>query len=343
MRRPRNRYTFAAPGTAQRMDSVLIIGGTRFIGRHAVEEFLDHGYDVTTFTRGNRDDPFDDADAVRHVEGDRTVDSALDRARMEVEPDVVVDCVAYHPKDVRAATQIFADCDAYVYVSSGAAYGVEEAPKREDDTALHDCTPEQATDDSWETYGPRKAEGDRAVFAAADRGVRAMALRPPIVFGPHDYTRRFDYWVDRVKTADRLLVPYSELRHLVYVKDVASALRVVAEDGEDGEAYNVGTHTLPLLTEWVDAIADEVGREVEAVRVGDRELDAVDRSPDDFPLYRDYPHVLSTEKLEALGWAATPVAESVAETVAAHPDGEGRENGPDREAEERMLGVLETF
>jgi nucleoside-diphosphate-sugar epimerase len=238
---------------------------------------------------------------------------------------------------------VFDDCDAYVYISSGAAYGVEEAPKREDDTPLHDCTPEQATDESMETYGPRKAEGDRAVFAAADRGVRAMAVRPPIVFGPHDYTRRFDFWVDRVKTADRLLVPYSELRHLVYVKDVASALRVVAEAGEAGEAYNVGTHTLPTLTEWVGAVADELDRDVDLVRVGDRELDAVGLAADEFPLSRDYPHVLTTGKLEALGWESTPVAESVAETVAAHPDGEGRENGPDREVEERMLGVLETF
>jgi len=325
------------------MDRALVIGGTRFIGRHTVAEFLDHGYDVTIFNRGNHENPFADDDRVAHVEGDRTTDSALERAKLETEPDVVVDCVAYQPKDVRAATQIFADCDAYVYISSGAAYGVEEAPKREDDTPLHDCTPEQATDDSAETYGPRKAEGDRAIAAAADRGVRAMSIRPPIVYGPHDYTRRFDYWVDRVKTEDRLLVPYSELRHLVYVKDVASAMRVIAEAGAAGEAYNVGTHTLPLLTEWVDAVADELGREVEQVRVGDRELDAVGLSADEFALYRDYPHVLSTEKLEALGWEATPVAESVAETVAAHPDGEGRENGPDRETEERMLGVLDTF
>ncbi|MFD1511997.1 NAD-dependent epimerase/dehydratase family protein [Halomarina rubra] len=325
------------------MDTALVVGGTRFIGRHTVAEFLDHGYEVTIFNRGNHENPFADDERVSHVEGDRTTDSALERAKLEVDPDVVIDCVAYQPKDVRAATQIFGDCDAYVYISSGAAYGVEEAPKREDDTPLCDCTPEQATDDSAETYGPRKAEGDRAVFAAGDRGVQAMSIRPPIVYGPHDYTRRFDYWIDRVKTEARLLVPYSELRHLVYVKDVASAMRVIAEEGEAGEAYNVGTHTLPLLTEWVDAVAAELGRDVEQVRVGDRELDAVDLAADDFALYRDYPHVLATEKLEALGWEATPVAESVAETVAAHPDGEGRENGPDRETEERMLGVLETF
>ncbi|MFC6836362.1 NAD-dependent epimerase/dehydratase family protein [Halomarina ordinaria] len=325
------------------MDSVLIVGGTRFIGRHAVEEFLDHGYEVTLFTRGNRENPFADREGVEHVEGDRTNDSALELARERVDPDVVVDCVAYYPKDVRAATEIFADCDAYVYVSSGAAYGASVVPKREGETPLHDCSAEQATDDSWDSYGPRKAEGDRAVFAAAERGVRAMSVRPPVVYGPHDYTERFDYWVDRVLTHDRLVVPYTDLRHLVYVGDVASALRVVAEDGEAGAAYNVGDHTLPVLGEWVELLAAEVGTEVDVVRAGERELSAGDLEPADFPLYLDYPHVLDTHELESLGWTATPLSETVAATVEGHEDGAGREQGPDREAEERVLGVLETF
>ncbi|MFC7155436.1 NAD-dependent epimerase/dehydratase family protein [Halomarina halobia] len=325
------------------MDTALIVGGTRFIGRHAVEEFLDAGYEVTIFTRGNRENPFADREGVEHVEGDRTNDSALALARERADPDVVIDCVAYHPRDVRAATEVFADCGAYVYVSSGAAYGREVVPKREGETPLHDCTPEQAADDSMDTYGPRKAEGDRAVLAAAERGVRATSVRPPVVYGPHDYTERFDYWIDRVLNHDRVIVPYTSLRHLAYVGDVASALRTVAEAGEAGAAYNVGDHTLPTLPEWVDLLAAEAGREVEVVRAGPRELSAGGVEPADFPLYRGYPHVLDTHRLEALGWEATPLAETVAATVEAHPDGAGREAGPDREAEERVLGVLETF
>ena len=302
------------------MDTALIIGGTRFIGRHLVAELRDHGYDVTIFNRGNHDNPFDDA--VDHIEGDRTNDSALELAEREVEPDAVFDCVAYKPRDVRAATEIFADADAYVYVSSGDAYGSEEIPKREDETELRSCTREQATDDSPETYGNRKAEGDRAVFRAAERGVNAYSVRPCIVYGPHDYTERLDYWIDRVNTHDRVVVPGDgdSVWHRAYVEDVASALRVVAEDGTPGEAYNVGNRRLMTIDEMLALIADALDTEVETVHAGERELAAADLALDDFVLYREYPHVLATDKLASLGWESTPLAEATARTVDDHLD-----------------------
>lgn len=325
------------------MDTVLIIGGTRFIGRHAVEEFRSHGSDVAIFNRGRHDNPFATED-VAHVEGDRTDDDALTRAKERIEPNVVVDCAAYYPRDVRAATKIFTDADAYVYVSSGSAYGEESIPKREDETALCECTPEQASDDSWDTYGPRKAEGGRAIFEAGERGVRAMSIRPPVVYGPHDYTGRFEYWVDRVRTYDRLLVPHTALRHLAYVKDVASALRVIAERGDAGEAYNVGDHTLPVLTEWIERCADAVETSVELTEVGERELGVSDLDPSDFPLYRAYPHVLDTHKLESIGWEATPLPETVSETTEwIERAGSNKELGPDRESEARVLDVVDTL
>lgn len=325
----------------------LVVGGTRFIGRHTVEEFLDNGYEVTVFNRGSHGNPFEDRDAVDHFEGDRKEEGRLRLAREQVDPDVVVDCIAYQPSDVRAATEIFADVDAYVYISSGAAYGAERIPKREDETPLEPCTNEQATDESAETYGNRKAEADRAVFAAAERGVNAMAVRPPVVYGPHDYTERFDYWIDRVENYDQVVVPGdgTNLWHLVYVTDVASALRTVAEEGEPGEAYNVGDGHAPVLGEWVSLLADACDTDVDVVTAGARELAAGELALTDFPLYREYPHLLETSKLRALGWEPTPHQESLPEAVADHRDSDrtGRENGPDREAEERVLGVLETF
>ncbi|WP_226480636.1 NAD-dependent epimerase/dehydratase family protein [Natrinema amylolyticum] len=329
------------------MDSALVIGGTRFIGRHLVDDLLDHEYDVTIFNRGTSENPFADDDRVDRVEGDRTNDTALEAAATTVDPDAVFDCVAYHPKDVRAATRLFDDCEAYVYVSSGAAYDREEIPKREDETPLHACTAEQATDDSFETYGNRKAEGDRAVFAAAEDGVRAMAVRPPIVYGPHDYTERLDWWIDRIHRFDRVVVPGdgTNLRHRVYVEDVASALRVVAERGAAGEAYNVGDRRLVTLEEMVELIADALDTDVDVVHAGPRELAASDIDLDDYPLYREYPHVLSTAKLAALGWESTPIEDAMARSVDDHleSDRDGDENGPDREGEERVLSILDTL
>ncbi|WP_135364122.1 NAD-dependent epimerase/dehydratase family protein [Halosimplex halophilum] len=324
----------------------LFVGGTRFIGRRAVREFRDAGYDVTVFHRGEHESPFADDGAVDHLRGDRTDDGDLADAAAR-DPDVVVDLVAYQPRDVRAAARAFDDVDAYVYVSSGAAYGAEDVPKREDETPLEPCTEQQATDDSQESYGARKAEGDRAVFAAAEDGVNAMSVRPCVVYGPHDYTRRFDYWVQRVANYDRVLVPGdgTNLWHRVGVENVARALRVVAEEGTPGEAYNVGDWRLQTLRETVETVADALDTEVEVVTAGERELAAGGLEPGDFPLYRDPPHVLDTNKLRSLGWEPQSPREAVAETVEATPEREADEaqEGPDRETEERVLGVLDTL
>ena len=123
------------------MASVFVIGGTRYIGQHAVEAFLDAGDEVTLFNEGDDAGPFADDDRVDHVRGDRTDSGALEAAGMTVEPDVVIDVVAYHPRDVRTATSIFEGADAYVFVSSSGVYADAVVPKREDETPLLPCTP----------------------------------------------------------------------------------------------------------------------------------------------------------------------------------------------------------
>jgi nucleoside-diphosphate-sugar epimerase len=328
-------------------DTALVIGGTRFIGRHTVTNLLENGYRVTTLTRGTHENPFADDDRVTHVEGNRTNDRDLKTAKLSADPDIVIDCVAYHPADVEAATDLFADVDGYVYVSSGSAYAADHVPKREGETPLEPCSLEQATDDSQATYGNRKAEGDRAVFDAAADGVAAMAVRPCVVYGPHDYTERLDYWIDRVLTHDRVVVPGDGdlIWHRGYVEDVARALRIVAERGEPGAAYNVGDRRALTLAEMVETIAEAAGVDCTAVPADADALAAGGLEPDDFPLYRDYPHLLDTCSLAALGWESTPVEDAMARTVADHRDADrdGSEHDPGRDAEERVLGVKDTL
>jgi len=328
------------------MRDALVVGGTRFLGRHAVEDLLAHDYRVTLFNRGEHANPFAETDGVHHYEGDRTNDRALLTAKREVEPDVVLDFAAYQPRDVRQATEIFADVDAYVYVSSGAVYAREDVPKREDRTPLRECSADQAADDTRETYGNRKAEGDRMVFRAAERGAPAMAVRPTVVYGPHDYTERLDYWLHRITEYDRVVVPGdgTNLWQRVYVEDVASACRLVAEEGTPGEAYNVGDVNARTLDDTVRAAAEALDTDVEIVHASDRELSTGGLSVDDFPLYRRAPHLLDTRKLEALGWTSTPPTEAMAATAAEHRESDrtGDSEGPDRDAEETVLAVLDT-
>jgi len=94
-----------------------------------------------------------------------------------------------------------------------------------------------------------------------------MAVRPCIVYGPYDYTERLDYWIDRVLSQDHVVVPGDgqNLWHRAYVEDVASGLRIVAERGEAGAAYNVGDRQALTLAETLETIADAAGTDCEVV------------------------------------------------------------------------------
>jgi nucleoside-diphosphate-sugar epimerase len=350
----------------------LVIGGTGFVGRHTVRELLDHDYDVTVLARGTHGYRFPDRLPVEQFTANRTDEDALAAVAERVDPDFVIDCAAFYPGDVRTATEIFADVDAYVYVSSGGVYDAHTIPKREDETPLHDCTPEQADDDSMASYGPRKAECDRETAAAADRGVSAMSVRPTMIYGPKtgqsadDATStsgdeapswaddlpglqtHHDYWIDRINRYDRVIVPGdgTAIWHRAYVEDVASAIRVVAERGDLGEAYNVADRRVCTMEDVIDLIADALDTSIEVVHASERELAAVGLDPDDFVLYHHlgsrYPHVLDSCKLASLGWQSTPVERSIArtveESVASGRDGDTFD--PGRDAEERLIEAI---
>lgn len=336
------------------MDTALTIGGTRFVGRHTVEELLDHDYEVTIFTRGTHENPFADRDDVAHHRGDRNDREALEAARDAVEPDAVFDFCGMFPRQIEDATEIFADVDAYVFVSSASAYrGPPEhsfpVPVREDSTPIQECTDEQATDESDESYGARKAECDRVCFRAAEEGVDAMVVRPVLVYGPHDYTERHDYWLHRVRTAERILVPGDgdSLLHRVFVEDLARALRIVAERGEPGEAYNAADRELTWLDRTLELAADAMDADPELVHASARELASADIAPMDFPVYTPTPLVAETDKLAALGWDSTSPAEAMARTVEEHLEssrtGEAlaeRGLGIDREMERALIEEL---
>jgi nucleoside-diphosphate-sugar epimerase len=188
-------------------------------------------------------------------------------------------------------------------------------------------------------YGP-KTTGTGDAPAAGDA---AWAAEFPGIQTHHDY------WIDRVDRYDRVVVPGdgTAIWHRAYVADVARALRIVAEEGAPGEAYNVADRRVLTLEDVIDLIAETLDTSVEVVHASRRDLDRFDLAPDDFVLYHhlgsDYPHVLSTCKLSSLGWRSTSpevaMERTVAESLASDRDGSAFD--PGREAEERVLAALD--
>jgi len=185
---------------------LLILGGTRFLGRHLAAQALDDGHDVTLLHRG-RSGPqlFPQAD---HRLADRD-GPGLAVALADGSWDTVIDTSAYFPRQVRSAAAALAGrVGQYQLVSTVSVYaGFEPAPMGEDgpvqlleDEAVETVTPA--------TYGGLKARCEDAAFEAF--GERCLVSRPGLLVGPHDPTGRYTWWVQRLARAadgDEVLAP----------------------------------------------------------------------------------------------------------------------------------------
>lgn len=76
---------------------------------------------------------------------------------------------------------------------------------------------------------------------------------------------------------------------------------VVAKEGTAGEWYNVGDRNAVTIDRMIELAANALDTDVDLVHASDRELSIAGIESTDSPLYRDYPHLLSTAKLASLG------------------------------------------
>jgi 2'-hydroxyisoflavone reductase len=109
---------------------ILVLGGTRFVGRAVVDQAVSRGHDVTTFSRGRHGESRPGAEA-RH--GDRTRPRDL-LALAARDWDAVVDTSVLAPAHVAAAAALLAGrAGHYTYVSSLAVYsGLPREPVTEE-------------------------------------------------------------------------------------------------------------------------------------------------------------------------------------------------------------------
>ena len=220
---------------------ILIIGGTRFVGRHLVEAALERSHDVTLFNRG-RSNP----DLFPHLEtilGDREPDINKLKGRLW---DAVIDVAGYLPRIVRLSVEALKDnVSRYVFISSLSVYGdFSKIGMNESDPVgkLQDETIEEIT---GETYGPLKALCEQVVKDVY--GERALIIRPGLVVGPHDPTDRFTYWPVRVAHGGEVLAPQNPEApiQIIDARDLAEfSLRLIVENASG--VYNVTGPDYPL-------------------------------------------------------------------------------------------------
>ena len=303
---------------------VLVIGGSVFLGRAAVDEARALGADVTVFNRGKSGPT---PEGATQIVGDRTVPADLEQLRGQ-HFDVVVDTCGYVPADVALSANLLADdCDHYAFVSSINAY--PGWPAADDYTVggAHDGDPDATRDDVpggmdvAESYGWLKVGCELAVTRALGPD-RSANLRGGCIVGPHDSAiGRLPWWIDRVARGGEVLVPGApdDPVSLIDARDLTR----FALSGPTGTLETAGPTGRDTRADLMAACRDATGSDATFTYVDDEKW-LVEQGVEEWtevPLWApraEAPSLFAhhTEEAEAAGLRWRPLAETVADTWA---------------------------
>jgi 2'-hydroxyisoflavone reductase len=243
---------------------LLVLGGTKFLGRAAVEAALGRGHEVTLFNRGQTSpELFPEAEKIH---GDRTADLPALSGRSW---DAVIDPSGYLPHVVRASAEALADTVGYyLFISSVSVYAdhsrpvTEESPRAE----LGDMPADELIfGEETNNYGPLKALCEDEVVAMLPD--RHALVRPGLIVGPNDPTGRFTYWPHRVARGGEVLAPAPPENKVQFVdvRDLGSWLVALCERRMQG-AFNAVQRGMPWQ-ELLDTCLEVSGSDAEFVWV----------------------------------------------------------------------------
>ena len=296
---------------------LLIIGGTRFAGRHLVEAAVARGHTLTLFNRGQSNPEL--FPQVEQLHGDRTEDLTPLRGRTW---DAVIDTSGYVPRHVSQSAEVLAHgVDRYVFISTVSVYA-ESNPRGMDETAplakLNDETVEEVT---GETYGGLKVLCERAVEQLLPE--RALIIRPGLIVGPHDPTDRFTYWPYRIAQGGEVLAPGNPDQPVQIIdgRDMAAWIVKMVEEKRAGVYNAVGPEQRLTMRILLEACVTVVNRQTHLTWVSEEFLlDAGAEPWSEIPVW--VPELdaafdtVSNAKAIAAGLKFRPLAETIADTFA---------------------------
>ena len=180
--------------------TVLVIGGTGFVGPPLVRSLTDGGHRVTLFNRGKSNTQL--FPELEKLKGDRTKDlSALEGRRF----DVVIDNIAFFPRAVRMMTDVLSDSGFYLLVSTISVYRDLGKASVQEDSPVSTLADPTTEDVSGGSYGGLKALCEEEVLKRMPG--KSAVVRPGLIVGPGDKTDRFTYWPARVAQGGKILCP----------------------------------------------------------------------------------------------------------------------------------------
>jgi 2'-hydroxyisoflavone reductase len=226
---------------------ILIIGGTKFLGRHLIAAAQSRDHEITLFNRGKHSN--ENFVGVEQIQGDRHSD--LNKLNNRVW-DAVIDTCGYLPQSVKISAEALKDSvNRYVFISSISAYADYRLPNFDETAPTAELNEEQLKkvgeiDPKGDLTGASLGEMYGALKVLCEREAekampdRVLQVRSGLIVGSFDPTDRFTYWVMRVARGGEVLAPGDPRRfvQLIDARDLSEWIIKAVEQNLNG-IYNV--------------------------------------------------------------------------------------------------------
>jgi nucleoside-diphosphate-sugar epimerase len=231
---------------------ILMMGGTRFVGRPLVSRLVEAGHGVSVFTRGRQPVP----PGVHHIQGDRTLEADLARLAGEAF-DVIIDSSGRSLEDTqRVLAQTGAPSHRLVYVSSAGVYADSEVWPLDEEAPIDPASRHSG-----------KAETESWLQA---EGIPFTSFRPTYIIGPGNYNPIERWFFDRIVHNQPVPLPGDGrlITQLGDVRDLAQAMaRCIEVETACNRIYNCSGRQGITLRGLVATAAQACGKDPASVEI----------------------------------------------------------------------------
>lgn len=253
---------------------MLVLGGTRFVGRAIVDDGIARGWAVTMLNRGVTGSV---PAGVELVRADRTDRRAFDDAVAGRQWDFVVDTWDGPPEVATDnALSLTGHVPGYAYISSVSVYRwglhVDESSPVVDVSSVVDASSGGAD------YAASKRGAELGILASFPD---ALLARAGLILGPHEDIGRLPWWLNRIAAGGRVVAPGAPDRPLQYVdaRDAASFVLSGLERGAVGPHDVASRSGHASMSELLTACIDTVRSDAELVWIDEARLAAAGAQP----------------------------------------------------------------
>lgn len=231
---------------------ILVMGGTRFIGKPLVAQLLAAGHQLTLFTRGRQPLP----EGVEHLAGDRSDPAGLEPLSGR-SFDVIIDSSGRSGADSQAVVErTGAPSYRFVYVSSAGVYA---------DSELWPLDEDAATDPASRHAGKLDTEA-----WLRQQAIPFTSFRPTYIYGPGNYNPVESWFFERIVHGQPVPLPGdgTTITQLGHVSDLATAMaRCLDVEAAANHIYNCSGAQGVTFRGLVAAAARACGVDPEAVEI----------------------------------------------------------------------------